>query len=103
MTRNNIVILCDKVFQLLTQKQEKREFLWTLNWQENVKMLIWECFQLDELRRNMEIERDCVNTTYAMLQETIQKQYEFLVKDLERWESFQARITRLWRPSNDKI
>jgi hypothetical protein len=27
---------------------------------------------LDELRRNMEIERDCVNTTYSMLQETIQ-------------------------------
>jgi hypothetical protein len=47
-------------------------------------MLIRKCFQLDELRRNMEIERDCVNTTYAMLQETIQKQYEFLVKDLER-------------------
>ncbi len=66
-------------------------------------MLIWKCFQLDELRRNMEIERDCVNTTYAMLQETIQKQYEFLVKDLERWECYQARITRLLRPSNDKI
>ncbi len=66
-------------------------------------MLIWKCFQLDELRRNMEIERDCVTTTYAMLQETIQKQYEFLVKDLERWESFQARITRLLRPSNDQI
>ena len=32
----------------------------------------------------MEIERDCVNTTYSMLQETIQKQHEALVKDLER-------------------
>ena len=39
---------------------------------------------LDELRRNMEIERDSVNTTYSMLQEAIQKQYEFLLKDLEK-------------------
>ena len=39
---------------------------------------------LDELRRNMEIERDSVNSTYAMLQEAIQKQYDFLLKDLEK-------------------
>ena len=39
---------------------------------------------LDELRRNMEAERDGIMTTYAKLIDTLKKQYEVLIKDLER-------------------
>ena len=39
---------------------------------------------LDELRRNMEAERDGIMTTYAKLIDALKKQYEVLIKDLER-------------------
>ena len=39
---------------------------------------------LDEVRRNMEAERDGIMTTYAKLIDTLKKQYEVLIKDLER-------------------
>lgn len=38
---------------------------------------------LDELRHNMETERDGIQSTYAELYDTIKKQYEILIKDLE--------------------
>jgi hypothetical protein len=38
---------------------------------------------LDEVRRNMEAERDGIMTTYAKLIDTLKKQYEVLIKDLE--------------------
>jgi hypothetical protein len=34
----------------------------------------------------MELERDGVNTTYNVLQETIKKQYQAIVEDLDRLE-----------------
>ena len=40
---------------------------------------------LDEVRRNMEAERDGIMTTYAKLIDTLKKQYEVLIKDLERY------------------
>lgn len=41
---------------------------------------------LEELRRNMEAERDGIMTTYAKLIDSLKKQYEILIKDLERWD-----------------
>ena len=38
---------------------------------------------LDELRRNMEAERDGIMATYTQLIEALKKQYELLIKDLE--------------------
>ena len=39
---------------------------------------------LEELRRNMEAERDGIMATYAKLIDALKKQYELLIKDLER-------------------
>lgn len=40
---------------------------------------------LEELRRNMEEERDGIKTTYAKLIDALKKQYELLLSDLERY------------------
>ena len=45
---------------------------------------------LDEVRRNMEAERDGIMTTYAKLIDTLKKQYEVLIKDLERYVRLRA-------------
>ena len=39
---------------------------------------------LEELRRNMEAERDGIMATYAKVIDALKKQYELLIKDLER-------------------
>merc|ERR1719225_1610929 len=38
---------------------------------------------LEELRRNMEAERDGIMATYAKVIDALKKQYEILIKDLE--------------------
>ena len=39
---------------------------------------------LDELRRTWEFEREGINTLYTTLNDTIKKQYEIIIEDLER-------------------
>ena len=39
---------------------------------------------LDELRRSWECEREGINSIYTTLNETIKKQFDVLVDDLER-------------------
>ena len=39
---------------------------------------------LDELRRTWECEREGINTLYTALNDTIRKQYEIIIEDLER-------------------
>ena len=39
---------------------------------------------LDELRRSWECEREGINAIYTTLNETIKKQYDALLDDLER-------------------
>ena len=40
---------------------------------------------LDELRRSWESEREGINAIYTTLNETIKKQYDVLLEDLERY------------------
>ena len=47
---------------------------------------------LDELRRTWECEREGINSVYTTLNETIKKQYDALLEDLERYNKIKKNL-----------
>ena len=47
---------------------------------------------LDELRRSWETEREGINAIYTTLNETIKKQYDVLLEDLERYNKINKKL-----------
>ena len=47
---------------------------------------------LDELRRSWESEREGINAIYTTLNETIKKQYDVLLEDLERYNKIDKNL-----------
>ena len=47
---------------------------------------------LDELQRSWESEREGINAIYTTLNETIKKQYDALLEDLERYNKIKKNL-----------